>query len=84
MSRFFMVQYVYCTAVSDTTMVSKTAFFYTGKIFHRKVFGPLLQVMLHSMLWDHCPVCLSVTLVYSAKWLDGSRYHLASAQAILS
>jgi len=28
------------------------------------IFGRLLQVTFRPMLWDHCPVCLSVTLVY--------------------
>jgi len=41
-------------------MVSKTAFFCTGKIFHRKVFGQLLQVMLRSICYGI--IVLSVCL----------------------
>ena len=34
------------------------------------VFGRLLQVTVRPMLWERCPVCLSVTLVIVAKRLD--------------
>jgi len=41
--------------------------------------GRPLQVTVRPMLRDRCPVCMfrmSVTLVYCAKRLDGSGYHL--------